>query len=595
MRRLPLILLLAACILPTARSAHADAVVTQCSGDHAGGADLAAAMLAGGLIKFNCPAGTTIQVTGNLVISKTVKIDGENKITLTGGDQPMFLAQQDGLSIELANLAFKGTTSVIVQQRAEVPITVTGSTFVDCTAPLGALNAALTIRMTTFTNCTGTVVMAMGNLTIEFSRFENTKGFAVFSSGPDTTTRIADTRFIKNSAGGILVGLGNATNLNTRLDIIRSEFTDNGGDESNPNGNVFGGVLYICNSQAKNCTINVDTSVFTGNKTTSGSGGAIAIAGTSLATIRASKFTNNSAPEAGGAISFGPGNMQNPKLVFDFNVFKGNSAKNGGAIAISSALLQMRTVTFSKNSATEAGGAISIDTTQIQITRGVFVENSAGGRGAAIAMQGGEGNVIANTLFVRNKATGGGAFAGADTRFINVTFADNTGSGILLDPSQSPPWGAKPITLKNTLLSNNSGGNCQFAGGGAQALVTDEGNNIEFAAATCTTGAKVSDPFLDTLYLPVFGSPAMAAGDNDVCLKPPVSAIDVYGKRRPMAVICTIGAAEGTLENEVANRNGNGPNGPVGPNTPPRTQGPKPGTGPGTQAPPGNGSCCCCR
>ena len=565
-------------------TAHADAVVTQCTNDRGGSGDLASAIQVGGLITFQCPAGSTIQMSGGHSINTNVTIDGGNNVTLTGGAQAFFLAQNDGLILELDNLTFRNTTQPIVRQLGATTVIVAGSTFLNCIAPLSTPSAELLIKRSIFTNNTGTVVSALSHLTIQFSQFRGTKGIAVFSGGADTTTRISDSQFIQNSAGGVMVGLGNSTAYNTTFELARSDFTQNGGDKTNPNGNIFGGVLYICNDQAKNCSLKIVNATFTGNRWDNGA--ALSVSGAALVTISGSKFEKNIANNEGGAIVFEPRNVQNAKIQIDYSVFRGNTAREGGAIFISLVHFQGRAVTFSKNASTENGGAISARNSQILLGRAVFVDNTSGGRGGAIAMQGGNSNVVANTLFVRTKTAGGGAFVGADTRFINVTFADNTGSAILMDSSQSPPWGSKPIALKNVILTNNSGGNCQFVGGGTRALVKDEGHNIEFQTISCADRAKVANPYLDALYLPVAGSPAMANGDNPTCMADPVGARDVYGKRRPQVVVCSIGAAEGDLEKEVADQTGGAGtwpnNGPANPPVPP------------TSSPPAN-TCCCCR
>jgi hypothetical protein len=162
----------------------------------------------------------------------------------------------------------------------------------------------------------------------------------------------------------------------------------------------------------------------------------------------------------------------------------------------------------------------------------------------------------------------------------------------------------RSIMLRNTILASNGKQNCMLfmgtrqdspSGAPTKEELIDEGNNLEFPAASCATTIPVADPFLDTLYLPVVGSPAMGKGDNQTCLIGPVSARDVYGKRRPQGLACSIGAAEGDLEKEIADRTIGGPAWPgrldrEGTRPPGADgKGPRPPT-----TTTNTGTCCCC-
>src|SRR5262249_46898164 len=123
-----------------------------------------------------------------------------------------------------------------------------------------------------------------------------------------------------------------------------------------------------------------------------------------------------------------------------------------------------------------------------------------------------------------------------------------------------------------------------------------QSDNLEFPANSCATNSTVADPNLDPLYIPILGSPAKGSGDLATCLADPVSARDVYGKKRPQGTSCSIGAVEGEMEKEISDtgakrnrRDKNGPSsGPIG--TGPVGTGP---VGTGATGPAGAGSCCC--
>jgi hypothetical protein len=194
--------------------------------------------------------------------------------------------------------------------------------------------------------------------------------------------------------------------------------------------------------------------------------------------------------------------------------------------------------------------------------------------------------VFGNALIVKNRAAAGAAFFGANTTFINTTFADNVGAGIQADVGRTRL--GVGVTLKNTLLSKNSAAHCSAG----TANIQDNGNNLEFPTRSCTQASINADPWLDTLYIPVPGSAAMNNGDNNTCMTDPISARDVYGKRRPQGISCTIGAVEGDLEKEVADQTVGGPAWPGGLGA--AGDGGAGGAGQ-TGSRPGRRPCCCCR
>jgi hypothetical protein len=72
----------------------------------------------------------------------------------------------------------------------------------------------------------------------------------------------------------------------------------------------------------------------------------------------------------------------------------------------------------------------------------------------------------------------------------------------------------------------------------------------------------------------------------------PVSGRDVYGKRRPQGASCSIGAVEGDLEKEVADKTVGGPAWPGVLDQSAKVNG-SGGKGGGTSA--ASKRCCCCR
>jgi predicted outer membrane repeat protein len=231
--------------------------------------------------------------------------------------------------------------------------------------------------------------------------------------------------------------------------------------------------------------------------------------------------------------------------------FVGNRAGSGGAINLGTTApdnrvaLEASAVLFDGNSATGAGGAISAINGSVQIARGVFVNNQAATYGGAVTLRhlAPRTTILANALFARNKAPdGGSAFEGDSAVFINSTIADNDGLAVKANHEITAPW--YNVHFSNTIVWKNSGGNC----GGAGAQYIDDGHNLQYPGPSCGASIPVTDALLDTMYIPLPGSPAFGGGSETVCTTAPVDSIDVYGHHRPQPKVCTIGAAEGDIQ-----------------------------------------------
>ncbi len=578
-------IVVAALVLAPNLPARADTRVTQCGND----GELAAAVRSGGTVTFDC-GEATIQMSQPIPVSANVVIDGGLKVTLLQGSGPMFTAQRQGALLTLKNLKFRDTQNAMVQNTAQagLVVSVTGSTFTNCEAPFRNQNDDLTIQETVFTNCKGNVVHAAGPLTIERSRFEGTNGTAVFSFGPDTTTRIVDSTFIGSSDAALLLGTSSAGDANQTIEIVRSTFSNNGVPAAGQTSRGTGAVSLGCASAAKQCVISVTNSSFLNNQASQTDGGALSIRGATSVTLKGSKFEGNTVQSNnGGALFYDPGSAPNPKLDMQFTVFRSNRARFGGAVSVVTAQVVGQSVTFAKNEASDGGGGLHATDSAVDFNGGVFVENAAR-FGSAISLGRAKPSTLANTLIVRNRAVGA-AFIGDNTRFVNATVVDNSGIGIEMSATTGT---SRPISLRNSIVASNSRQNCTPAArSGSASPFVDEGNNIEFPGSTCSPTMTVAKPNLDSLYLPVMGSPAINHGDNTVCLGPPVFARDVYGKRRPQGGFCSIGAVEGDLTKEIADRTVGGLAWPPNKNSPRPQDG---GAGDTDRRVPEPSNCCCC-
>ena len=145
---------------------------------------------------------------------------------------------------------------------------------------------------------------------------------------------------------------------------------------------------------------------------------------------------------------------------------------------------------------------------------------------------------LTNVTFTGNSSIpandlGGGFYNAGTATIVNVTIAENSapagfGGGIA--------GGTATLTLTNTIVANNTGGNC-FA------PITSGTNNLQFPGTTCGATITTADPMLGPLTNGVYpllaGSPAIDTGTNTGC--PPT---DQLGTARPQGALCDIGAFE---------------------------------------------------
>jgi hypothetical protein len=230
----------------------------------------------------------------------------------------------------------------------------------------------------------------------------------------------------------------------------------------------------------------------------------------------------------------------------------------GGAIFLEGGTLNVMNSTFTANAA-GAGGAILLSSngtsvTSASITRNTFSGNSATDGGAIqVGPLNGGTATIGNNTFTSNQVIGPGPVTGsaihmnAPTVLTNNTIAGNYSS---FDPGGGALYfGVGAVTtMQDSLIVNNTGGNCAFASG----VGFNGANNMQFGDASCT-GVPVANPLLGppvsnggpTMTMALGpGSPAIDAGNNATCL-----ATDQRGAPRADGngdggVVCDIGAFE---------------------------------------------------
>jgi hypothetical protein len=163
---------------------------------------------------------------------------------------------------------------------------------------------------------------------------------------------------------------------------------------------------------------------------------------------------------------------------------------------------------------------------------------------------------VVNSTFSENAAAGGrgGGIASSwtglgipgATTVINSTFSGNSAGR---DGGIANSATLTVTTMTSTIIANSSDGNC--------GTVTDGGHNLQWPGTDCGVTIGSLDPKLDpdglkgnggptqTIAL-LPGSPAIDAGDPEVCANPPVNGFDQRGYVRPGTGYpnCSIGAYE---------------------------------------------------
>ena len=198
------------------------------------------------------------------------------------------------------------------------------------------------------------------------------------------------------------------------------------------------------------------------------------------------------------------------------------------------------------------GGKLILTNSSVTNNKLIPTENTKGG---GIYLEGGA--VIENSTVSQNGAgTGGGIFlAGGTTTITNTTIFNNeaaVGGGIYDEPNFF-----SFAFLYNSIVANNSNGNC---GGGSETCgfeMISLGNNLESGNSCEFAGADDfinTDPLLGSLawnggigftHTPLAGSPAIDNGNNLNC-----PSMDQRGAPRPFdgnadgTATCDIGAVE---------------------------------------------------
>lgn len=450
------------------------------------------ALSGGGTVTFNCGSAVTIVLSGSKQINTNTVIDGGGTVTLDGNP---------GAYIQVFS------------------------------------DRVLTLRRITLSgfNTSGTgTVQNFGDLFLDRATLANNQtagdGAAVQNYGIVTATNSVFDGNTASADGGAIINEGG------RVTILQSSVTNNRASIASGHG---GGLR---NSSG---FMQVQNTYFSGNRALDG--GAAHVQTGTLQLIAATLYSNTAG--YGGAIE-STGVLTVVDSLIDSNV----AANTGGGIWLLSGKTYLLRTTISNNRSFDGAGLSNYSSSPgSTLLRDVtFSGNVAGSFGGGIYNSG--LLTLINVTLSGNTATatpskgGGGIYANGGITSLNyVTAAGNAGSfagGIHNE-------GGGDLYIRNSLLANNTGGDC----GG---LITSLGYNVSgdnFCGAFTQTGdVKNADVTLSALtnnggntrtHLPAPGNAALNRVPVASCTMPDsTSPADQRGAARPMASLCDSGAVE---------------------------------------------------
>lgn len=345
-----------------------------------------------------------------------------------------------------------------------------------------------------------------------------------------------------------------AVAVGRKLELVNLRLTN--GKAPDKGGAVFNrGTLAV-----QNCAFSLNTAV--------NGGGAIWNDGGTV-DVKASSFDQNQATDFnsfGGAIGSSSGT-----LTIANSTFNDNSAGNGGALD-NNGIASARLSTFFGNVALNLGGAI-YNSNNLTVDHSTLTGNQAASAGGGLTHQGVLLTLTASTVNGNLAFQGGGLYVSGQATFTNSTLSGNqatdgggglyhrSGDGMMRFVTIADNFalfgaglhkegvGTGILSIQNTLLSNNTDGNCSGAAGNMRSLGNNLSSDMRCGGFMTAPGdqnnvdAKLG-PLADNggptlTHLPQAGSPAI----NGAVMIPGITT-DQRDVKRPRGPLPDIGAVE---------------------------------------------------
>lgn len=463
-------------------------------------AALTAVLNSGGNVSFNCGAAPhTITLTTEKIISADTILNGDGRITLSGGGSTRLFQAQNGAAFTLRGLRLvdgytTGNGGAIYAERLS-RLTIEASQFSGHVAHNGGAIATngwgandagvvVTISDSVFSDNTATAPAIPGG---------GNGGGAIYLSGGSVAT-VRDSQFSGNQAGN-----GGAIHLlHSNLLAIGTHFSNN--SANNTAGGGGGGAIYMDGTKGLSGALRLNRCEFRQNSTNQLGGAIFSYIIASGATwIEESLFAGNQSTNRGqgGAIYH-------------------QSASGVGALTIERSLFVHNRAAAGPPENASQGGALWL------LDAPVMIRNSAFSGNEAIHSQ-------SNTLAPDNwrRGFGGAIRSSSQTTIHNSTLAGNTAGFV-----GGAVAGA--ATVANSIIANNTGGNPWNIQQNCTDSLTDGGGNLQYPQKTtnlgndheCLAGQTAVNPLLGPLSdqggptwsLPLLpGSPAIDGGQNAPC------------------------------------------------------------------------------
>lgn len=452
-------------------------------------AALAAVNSGGGTLQFACGAQPhTLVVTSAKAITANVTVEGDGKITLSGGLGTRVLTTASATLVTLHGL---------VLSHGFASAAPGGAILVQGAGTVGETQLTLietTVRDSVAGTWGGGIAATHATLTLVRSAvLDNTAG---------------------GGGGGINVNDGFLTLESTRV-AGNLATGDGGGIE------MWTGTLSLLDS-----AIDDNETATSGD---SGRGGGLSLRDLSVASFDASRIARNLTESGGGGLyAWGASTV----YLLDTEL-RDNAAPagvGGGLLLESAAEVAASDTLFARNIAVQGGG-IENNGGLVRLGNTTLAENSAiGGTGGALSNSG--DFELVHVTFARNTAALGGAIWSTDlgapvTQLKNVLFSGNSAT------SSSPDchFLAAPSSLLFSLWPGTSCGSSTTNGNQPNTTVT-----LPRLALTCAVPGEERTPSLP----PPSPGPAL---DTATCVFP-AYLVDARGVERPQGIACDVGAVE---------------------------------------------------